>query len=239
MSQPSPADQPTPGANPAATPVIGPGFETAVHVFWEKNRNLILLVCAASLLAIVVREGWQYFSVMREKEVQEEYARIADKSDKLAAFAEANAGHALAGVAYLRLADETYAAADYKQAAGIYQKAVGLVKNEALLGRAKLGVAMSQLNGSDKAAGEAALKALGADQSLLKGVRAEATYHLASLAYAAGNSNEVRKLVEEVGKIEPNGGWSQRATMLLASLETAGRPADPSVPTLSIKPGGG
>ena len=215
-----------------------PGFEAAVHAFWEKNRNLILLVCAAALLAIVAREGWQYFSALREKGVQEEYARIADQNGKLAAFAEANPGHALAGVAYLRLADETYAAGDYKQAAGIYQKAAGLVKNEALLGRAKLGLAMSQLNGGDKATGEAALKTLGADQSLPKGVRAEATYHLASLAYEAGNSSEVRRLIEEVGKIDPSGGWSQRAAMLLASLETGGKPADSAAPTLSFKPGG-
>ena len=210
-----------------------------MQAFWEKNRNLILLACAATLLAIVAREGWQYFSALREQGVQEEYARIADKSDKLAVFAEANSGHALAGVAYLRLADDTYAAADYKQAAGIYQKAAGALKNEALLGRAKLGAAMSQLSAGDKTAGEAALKALGADQTIPKGVRAEATYHLASLAYEAGNFSETRKLVEEVGKLDANGGWSQRATMLLATLETGGKPADASAPTLSLKPGGG
>ena len=226
MSQPSPADHPSPGANPATAPVIESGFATAVQAFWEKNRNLILLVCAATLLAIAAREGWQYFSALREQGVQEEYTRIADKSDKLAAFAEANSGHVLAGVAYLRLADETFAAADYKQAGGIYQKAVGLLKNEALLGRARLGQAMSQLSAGDKAAGEAALKALGADQTMPKSVRAEATYHLASLAAEAGNSSEMKKLVEEVGKIDPNGGWSQRATMLLATLEVSGKPAD-------------
>jgi hypothetical protein len=74
---------------------------------------------------------------------------------------------------------------------------------------------MSQLLSGDKAAAEAALKAIGADAGLSKGLRAEATYHLASLALEAGNKAEVDRLVAELSKIDPTGVWAQRSTSLL------------------------
>src|SRR5258708_32087286 len=113
MSQLPPADQTPHPANPAAAPVVEPGFEARLQTFWAENRNLVLLACAAALLAIVGREGWQYFSAMREKSVQEDYAAVADSPEKLATFADGHAGHALAGVAYLRLADRSFEALDY------------------------------------------------------------------------------------------------------------------------------
>ena len=215
-----------------------PGFEAHVQAFWEKNRNFILLACVAVLLAIAGREGWQYFSALRENGVREEYAKVSDQPERLIAFAEANSGHPLAAVAYLQVADQKFGAADYKQAAALYTKAAGGLKNEVLLGRAKLGAAISQISGGEKAAGESALKALGSDPSLLKAVRAEATYHLASLAYEAGNTEEVKKLLGEITKIELNGAWAQRATMLLASLQAGGKATDAPAGGLNFKPGG-
>jgi hypothetical protein len=234
MSQLPPAKQ-----SPQATPPASePGFELALHEFWIKNRQAILLVIAAALLGIVGREGWQYFAEQREQGVQEEYARIADQPAKLAAFAEANASHPLAGVAYLRLADEKYLAVDYPAAATYYQKAAGSLKNEALLGRARLGSAMCLLNGGDRIAGEAALKTLKADPTLHKGVRAEAAYQLASLAAETGNTEEVKKLTDEVNTIDAAGPWAQRATMLYASLTATAKPAGVVDPGLTFKPTG-
>jgi predicted negative regulator of RcsB-dependent stress response len=237
MSQLPPAEHPSRHADPAAAPVVEPGFEVTVQIFWEKNRGFILGMCAVALLTIVLREGWQYYSTQHEAGVQEEFARIADQPGKLAAFADANSGHALAGVALLRLADDKYAAGDLTGAAAAYTKAIGALKNEALLGRAKLGAAMCQINGNDKAAGEAALRTLSADATLLKGVRAEATYHVASLAAAAGKSDEVKKLVEQISRIDPTSSWSQRATLLLANLPAGNAPAAATSDVLSFKPG--
>jgi hypothetical protein len=76
---------------------------------------------------------------------------------------------------------------------------------------------MSQLNGGDKAAGEAALKAIGNDVTLPKGARVEADYHLATLAFEAGNAAEVSRLVAETGKIDAGSVWAQRATALLTT----------------------
>jgi hypothetical protein len=194
---------------------IQPGLEVTMQVFWEKNRSLILGLCVVALLAVIGREGWAYYAAGQERDVREAYARTADRPEQLASFAKAHEGHALAALAYLRIADQRYAANDYRQAQENYAKAAGGLKNPALLGRARLGGAMSQLNAGDKAGAEAALKAIGADAGLAKGVRAEATYYLAAQAHEAGNAAEVTRLAGEIGKIDPSGVWSQRATALL------------------------
>lgn len=212
MITPPSAENQTQGQSAAA---IEPGFEIAVQAFWEKNRSLILLVCAAALLAILGREGWQYYNARHELSVRSDYAKAADRPDQLAAFAGANSGHVLAGIAYLRLADAKYVAADFRAAAENYNKAGASLKNPALLGRAKIGAAMSQLNNGDKAAGETAFKAIAADAGQLKNIRAEAVYHLATIAFDAGNATEVGRLVTELGQIDATGVWSQRATALL------------------------
>jgi hypothetical protein len=214
MTIPPPAGPQTQD-QPAAT--IEPGFEVTLQAFWDKNRKLILAVCVAALLGIVGREGWQYYAAQQEQGVREQYARIADRPEQLGAFAAANAGHALAGVAYLQIADSKYVAADYRAAADNYKKAAAIIANAGLLGRAKLGAAMSQLNAGEQAAAETALKAIGADATLPRGARAEAMYHLATLAHDAGNATEVGRLLAEINKIDANGVWAQRTTTLLAT----------------------
>jgi predicted negative regulator of RcsB-dependent stress response len=232
MSQLPPANQSPEGT----TPVYAPAFETAVHAFWARNRQAILIVCVVALLAIVGREGWQSYAAGREREVQAEYAKIADQTAKLAVFAEAHPGHALAGVAWLRLADEKFSVGDFKTAMTHYQKAMGTLKNEALFGRAKLGAAISQFNGGDQPAGEAALKAISADATIAKGARVEAAYHLASLAADAGKTDEVKKLAEEVSRIDATSSWAQRATLLLTSQPTAAKSAATTDTGLTFKP---
>ena len=129
MSQLPSANQPSPHADPSAAPATEPGFEVTVHAFWNRNRGFLLLVCVLILLGIVGREGWQYFSAMHEKSIQQDYAEVADKPERLVAFAEANSGHSLAGVAYLQIADRKFESGDYKEAGSFYTKAAGNLKN--------------------------------------------------------------------------------------------------------------
>lgn len=216
MTIPPPAGNQTP-EQPVA---IQPGFEEAVHAFWTKNSRVILMACAAALLIVAGRYGWEYYAAQQEQTVRAEFARTADRPEQLATFAKAHSDHALAGVASLRVADQRYTASDYRQALENYNLAVASLKHPALLGRARLGAAMSQLYNGDKPAAETALKAISADTTLPKGLRAEATYHLATLAKEAGNTAEVDRLVAEIGKIEPASTWSQRATSLIVSKPT-------------------
>lgn len=235
MSQLPPA-KPTPeGTTPA---VYEPAFETAVQSFWEKNRQGIFIFVGAGLLAIAGYFGWEKVAEGREDDLKAEYAKASDQAAKLEAFANANSGHTLAGVASLRLADEKFAAGDYKAAATAYQKAAGSLKEPGLLGRAKLGAAVSQLNGGDQAGAETTLKAVSADASLDKTVRAEAGYHLASLAADAGKVDDVKKLAEEISKLDAGSLWAQRATMLVVRQGGAAKPAETAAPSLTFKPGG-
>jgi len=231
MSQPIPTNPSPQGAKPADAPAVDPGFEIALQEFWLRNRNFVLLLCAAALLVIAGREGWQYFATVREKDLQADYAKAADSADRLAKFADDHVGHALAGVAYLRVADEKFSAGDFKPAGTYYQKAAGSLQNDALLGRAKLGAAVSQLDSGDPAGGETSLKALSADPAVFKSARAEAAYHLASIAAGAGRTDEARKLAEQISLIEGNGPWAQRATVLVAGL-----PAEAAKPGATDKP---
>lgn len=203
---------------PAAAPAQ-PGFEETAQAFWEKNRQLILIACAAALLVVIGREGWHFYAAQREQAVQAEYARAGDRPEQLAAFARAHDGHTLAAVATLRIADQRYVAGDHRQAQENYTKAAAGLKDPALLGRARLGGAISQLIAGDKAGAEATLKAVSTDATLALGIRAEATYHLASLALEAGNAAEVSRLVGEISKIDPTGIWAQRATALVANRD--------------------
>lgn len=212
MNIPPPAGHQTP--DQAAAPAQ-PAVEEALHSFWEKNRSFILGLCVVALLVVIGREGWHFYAAQQEQSVQADFARAGDRVEQLATFAKANEGHTLAAVAYLRIADQRYAGGDYRQASENYTKAVAGLKNAALVGRARIGAAMSQLNAGDKAAAETAFKAIAADAALNKGFRAEATYHLASLALEAGNTAEVSRLAAEIGKIDPTSVWAQRVTALM------------------------
>jgi predicted negative regulator of RcsB-dependent stress response len=237
---PPPAPQPQ---DPSATPPPPAGaeeFALNVRLFWEKNRQTILLVILAGFLVILGREGWQWMQASRERGIQEEYAKLGERIEQLPKFASEHAGHALAGVAWLRLADDAYTKNDFKSAAAHYGKAIDSLPNVALQSRARLGAAMSQLAAGDKSAAETTLKALSADTKAVTSLRAEATYTLAVIAREAGKQEEARQLVDEVAKIEPMGLWAQRAFLLKAQLEANKPAAAPAAgaPLIDFKPKG-
>ncbi len=226
-------------ANPPP-PVGAEEFALKVQLFWEKNRSAILLAIGLVFAALLAREGWQWFLASRERGVQEAYAKVADRMDQLPKFAADNAGHALAGVAWLRAADDAYSKNDFKTAVAHYGKAADSLGNIALKSRARLGAAMSQLAAGDAAAAQAALKTLGADAAASTPARAEATYHLAVLAQGGGRTDEAKSLLDEVGRIEPMGLWAQRAFGLRAQIEAAqpAAAAPSAPPAIEFKPGG-
>ena len=240
MSNVPSATPPHDPANPPP-PAGADAFAADVRSFWEKNRNFIFILVAAVVLGLVGREGWQWFQSSREADVQAAYAKAGSSADQLAKFAADNSGHALAGVALLRIADEAYGKNDFKAAAANYTKAVDLLGNDALKSRARLGAAMSQVSAGDRTAGETALKALVADAKAAAALRAEATYHLAALAKEAGRRDDALKLLADLAKIEGAGLWAQRAISLRNQLDTE-KPAAPAAasgaPSVEFKPKG-
>ena len=234
---PSVSPQPHDPANPPP-PAGAEEFALKVHEFWAKNRSAVYILIVAVFVALLGREGWQYYSEVREKGVQEEYAKLGDRLDQLPKFAEANKGHALAGVAWLRVADDAYGKNDFKSATAHYQKAADALTNIALKSRARMGAAVSQDAAGDKAGAESSLKALAADAQAVAALRAEANYHLATLAHESGKDEDAKKFIDEIAKLDASGLWVQRGFLLRAQIE-AGKPAAPAAntPAVQFKPG--
>ncbi len=235
-NDPTVTPQPHDPANPP--PRAGAeAFADQVHLFWEKNRAFVLLLIVVALGLILAREGWVAYGAMRERGIQAEYAKL-DRVDQLPRFAEANAGHALAGAAWLRVADDAYAKNDFRAAATNYTKAADSFENVTLKSRARLGAAMSQIAAGETAAGETALKALHADTAATSTLRAEAAFHLATLAFQGGRADEAKQFLDEVTKIDAMGFWAQRAFGLRAQIEAAKPAAASTTPAIEFKPGG-
>ena len=235
MSTPTTPTSPAPAgddrnAAPVETAPSVPSFEDKLREFWDGNRTAIFGLCVVILLVITGKGLWEFYQVRRENSIAADYAK-ATTNDQLKAFVASNEGHVLGGVGNLRLADEAYSAAKFTEAASLYERALESLKTGPLALRARVGVAVSKLLAGDRAAGESALKALGADLTLPAAIRAEATYHLASLAAEAKDSATLQTLIEQLNAIAPESLWAQRASILRATQGlTAPSVAAPSAP---------
>ena len=203
-------------------------FEARMRELWEKNRALVAAFCVVVVVAIAGKGGWDYFSAQKERSIEQEFA-AASTADKLRAFADLHPGHPLAGVALLSLADGDYASGRIGEAAAGYQRAVDALKTSPLEGRARLGLAMSEIQSGQVSDGVAGLRELVDDTKEFQAVRAEAAYHLASMAAAEGRGEEVQQLSTQLLQIDPNSPWTQRVFALQASLPAA--PASAKTPT--------
>lgn len=209
-------------------------FEDKVSVFWQNNRTLVVAACVAVVIAIVAKGGWEYLARQRELDVQRAYA-AAKTPEQLKAFAESHQGHDLGAIAQLRIADDAYKAGKGAEAVAAYEKALKALEGGPLAARAQVGRAMANVLAGKKAEATNELKQLSGDTKQLKAVRAEATYHLASLAAEAGNSAEVQKLSDQLMQIDPSSPWASRGMALRATLPapaavSAAPAADPKAP---------
>ena len=212
---------------------ISPSFEDRLRLFWQKNSKVVIAVLVAILLVIAAKEGWQYLAAERERGVGEAFAAAATPA-QVKAFISEHPAHPLSGVAHLRSADEAYAASRYVEAISGYEQAATILKSGPFASRARLGTAMGKLQGGRAADGEAALKAIAADANEIKGYRAEASYHLASLAAAAGNAADVKTYSDQLMQLDPASPWTQRALALRST--TSPEPSTPAgtAPTITL-----
>ncbi|MGA2444597.1 MAG: hypothetical protein ABSG50_04085 [Opitutaceae bacterium] len=213
----TPPNQPSvgphrPGATADKTQTELP-FDEQLRIFWEKNRQALYIGCALVVLAIVGRYVYETLAAQREAEIEAAYA-VATTPAKLQAFARDNASHPLAGAAYLKLADDAYAAGNFAEAFINYSKAAAMLPGTPFATRALLGKAMSQIQSGRTTEGTAILRQLAEDAAQLRAVRCEAAYHLASLAFEAGNFGEVVKLTDLIMQLDTGGLWAQRSLLL-------------------------
>jgi predicted negative regulator of RcsB-dependent stress response len=215
---PSDSQPPVPPVDITANP------DVVLIGFWEKNRDILMIACLLILAAIVGRGAWQYFSAQKELGVEKDYAE-ATSPEQLRAFAEAHPDHALAGVAELRVADAAYQAGQNADALAAYDRASAMIKTGILAARAQLGAAVIKIQNGQGAEGVATLQQLANDPKQFSNIRAEATFHLASLAADAGRADETRQLATQLMQIDPSSPWTQRAFALQAQLAAPAAPA--------------
>lgn len=208
-------------------------FEDRLRIFWQKNGKSVIALVVIVLLAVLGKGAWDYRNGQKELALQREYS-AATTPAQLKAFAAANPTHLLAGLARLRMADDDYAAGKFTEAIYGYEDMLRTLKTGPLASRARLGLAMANLQGGKAKEGEAALKQLASDTAETRAVRVEAAYHLASLANVAGRPDDVKKYSDEVMKLDPTSPWLQRALVLRAS-QPAGAAATPAVATPEVK----
>jgi hypothetical protein len=195
---------------------LAPSFEDRLQMFWDKHSRTILVVVVAVVLAILAKGAFGYFAAQREAKIAAEYA-AASNTAQLQAFAQAYPTARLAGVAHLRLADESYAAGAFAVAEVDYSAAAKLLGDNPLATRAVLGAAISLLQVGSPGA-QPALQAIANDTKLAGVVRAEAAFHLAVGARAAGQVAEATRWTDLVISNDAGGFWSQRAMQLRDSL---------------------
>lgn len=204
-------------------------------MFWEKHGKTVSAVIVIAALAMVARWSFEQYAASRERAIAADYAAAGDNA-ALRAFAEANPKAALSGAAYLRLADEAYVANKFSAAAGDYQKAAAALTGQLLGERARMGVAISQLQAGDTAAAKSSLEALANDTSYVRTLRGEAGYHLAVLAREAGQFAEATKWTDLVLSADTAGLWAQRAMQLRSSLPETAAELKPVQSELTVTP---
>ena len=222
----TPSDPQSAGDASAEHNPIALTFEDKLQLFWRRHSTLVIAVCVAVALAIIGVGAWDYVEAQREADVEKAYA-AASTPESLKTFADAHPEHTLAGAAYLRMADDAFAAGKTADAQANYEKAAGIFKDGPLAARTKLGLAVTKVVGAKTAEGTAELKQLADDGNQFKGIRTEAAYHLASLAAEAGNGAEVLKYSDLLMQIDPSSPWTQRAFALRASLPPGAIPSEP------------
>ena len=198
-----------------------PDLDEKLHAFWQKNRGAVIGFIVLVVIVLIAKGGWEIWQAEKQKELQKEYA-AASTPEQLRRFADSHADQVLGGLAQLRIGDEAYAAGKSTDAAAAYEKALGPLKGTVLADRAELGRAMALIQAGKTDEGAKQLQQLVDDAKRLKAVRAEAAYHLASLAASKHAADDVKKYSDQLITIDPASPWTQRAMMLRASEGATG-----------------
>lgn len=222
-------------ADPSAPKKVDPidDFTENLQLFWFKHQNTIYTLITIVLLIIAGKGAWQWNQERVERNTGAAYAAAGDSVSLLQDFVVKHEGHVLSGAALLRIGDEQYSKGDFAAAAQTYAKAVAVLQGTPFSSRALLGQAVASCQAGLGAEGEQLLRQLSDDATLFRGIRAEASYHLATLLVEAGKTEQARQSCERILELDAAGFWGQRAMELRASLHDAGS-ASETKPSLSV-----
>lgn len=184
-------------------------FEDRVNIYWMENKSFIIGCITVLLFVVAGYQSMRIFKDRAEMALQAEYAE-ADSNATLADFAKTNSSKEIGGFAALTTADTAYTEGDFATALEFYNLAASALTEPALAGRAQLGQAFATYQSGNTDEGLAKLNAITADSSLAEAARAEAAYHLAIEADAAGNTAEFESFAAQINDSAMAGQWQQR-----------------------------
>lgn len=196
----------------------GVEFEDRVWLYWRRNKNYIIFgILAAFVIALGV-QLWKMSVAASERSLADAFEK-ASTPEELAAFAAANSGTALAGVALLENADSAYEAGDFAKAAELYNSAKADLSGSILVGRAKLGAAVSVYAGGDAEGGIAALRGVYNDAAISDAYKAQAGYILGLALKQGGKSDEAKTVFEAVASNPKAGVFASAAQDALTNMD--------------------
>ncbi len=184
-------------------------FEDKMNVYWMENKGFILTCILILFVAVIGFQGARIFIQHNETAHREAYAE-ARTNETLAEFAKKNSDSALGAFAALDIADEAYEAKEFLKAKEFYSIAASGLKGTLLEGRALIGQAFAQYSAGEQSDGLALLAAISANSDLSQASRAEAAYHMAIEADAAGRTDEFESYVAQIEEFNMVPQWQQR-----------------------------
>lgn len=187
--------------------------------FGKRNQTILMGVIAVILLGVV---GFQIMRSMRaskEAEISQAFGRATTIEAKRA-FAAAHPDHALAGLALLAVADDSYTNSRFADAAREYATAAASLNEPLLNGRALIGAGVSQLKAGQVAEGEAQLRKVAEDTTTLMSHRSQAYYELASHYSAENDHAKARDTIDQLRALDPEGYWANVAAAMRSRIDT-------------------
>ncbi len=184
-------------------------FEDRVRMYWESNQGFIIACIALALVIILGYQGLGVYQETTQRNLQSAYAAISNTAER-SEFARQNSGTRLGGVAALEVADEYFSSGDHNAAAEYYSLAAAALEGNLLVGRARVGAAISVYETGDSARATALLDAIVNDNTLAQAARSEAVFHLAVNAYAEGDFESFQAHAQRLDGFFHNEIWVER-----------------------------
>ncbi|MBT62662.1 MAG: hypothetical protein CML13_05560 [Puniceicoccaceae bacterium] len=187
-------------------------IEDRISIYWMENKSFISGCIFALALLIIAFNGMRMYKNHAVAKLQAAYSE-AINSETLADFAQANPNKDLGGLAALTVADQAYNAEEFEKALNFYSIAAGALSDNILAGRALLGQAFANYYNGNTSDALAQLTDVANDSSLAEVARAEAAYHLAIEADAAGRSEDYDRYVAQIQASTLATQWQQRLSI--------------------------
>ena len=187
-------------------------IEDRISIYWMENKGFINGCIFALALLIIAFNGMRMYKNHAEAKLQAAYSE-AINTETLADFAQANPNKDLGGLAALTVASQAYTAKEFEKALNFYSIAADALSDNILAGQARLGQAFANYYNGNTSDALAQLADIATDNSLPEVARAEAAYHLAIEADAAGNGEDYDRYVAQIQASPLATQWQQRLAM--------------------------